>query len=366
MKRICHISSVHPALDTRVFYKECKSLAAAGYHVTLIAVTDQGQQTIDGVHIVPFPPYRNRFKRILLSPLRMLRIALKQKSPLYHFHDPELIPVGIMLKILGKKVVYDVHEDLPKQIMGKPYIRSRFVGKLLGLITRLFEWTGSLFFNRIVVVTPKIAQNFPARKTLMIRNLPELKMFHDSIQPDIQKEKPVLIYVGALTRIRGLKEVVQAMKYIGPRAHLWLLGKWESETFHNQCQQQEGWKYVQYFGQKPQKEAYGYIKTADIGIVNFLPVPNHLDAMPNKIFEYMTLGKPIVMSHFPLWQETFPECALFADPTDPADIARHVERFLDDPKMIKEMGQKGKSKVESGFSWESEEQILLNMYKDLT
>ena len=139
--KICHISSVHPALDIRIFFKECKSLAATGYDVTLIAVYNE-EQTIDGVHIVPFRLYKNRLKRILFSPFRMLRLALRQHATVYHFHDPELIPIGIILKLFRKKVVYDVHEDVSRQVMYKHWIKSNFVKKIISVLVSVVEKTG--------------------------------------------------------------------------------------------------------------------------------------------------------------------------------------------------------------------------------
>lgn len=362
--KICHFSSVHKALDTRVFFKECKSLANAGYDVTLIARYDK-EEIKEGVRIVPFNLYSNRIKRVLFSPFRMLRMTLKQKAALYHFHDPELIPVGIMLRLLGKKVIYDVHEDVAKQLLDKSYFRFRFIARLLAFLAWVTEKTGELFFSHIIAATPSIAGNFRPAKTTIVRNVPLLTLFHSNVSIDIKKEKPVVAYVGVLAKTRGLVQMVQAMEYVGDKAEMWLVGNWENESIEKECRSQKGWKNVRYFGTRPQEEAYAYMKAGDIGIVNFLPLANHLNSLPNKIFEYMTLGMPAVLSNFPFWRESFDHFALFADPEKPQEIAQRIMEFLAHPALIETKGKSGKAFIDSGYSWDKEEQVLFGVYKTL-
>lgn len=363
--KICHISSVHPALDIRIFFKECKSLAAAGYDVTLIAVYDK-TETIDGVRIVPFFLYKNRFKRILFSPFRMLRTALKQKAAVYHFHDPELIGVGILLRLFGKKVIYDVHEDVSRQIMYKHWIKSTALKKIIAFVFSVIEKTGALFFHRIVTVTTGIAAKFKPSKTVLVRNMPVLEMITRAAPAEVVKEKPIIIYSGGLTRVRGIKELVDAMEGVGDKAELRLLGKWESKSFFEECRRSNGWQYTQYGGLVAQEEVFSIMKVCDIGVVTFLPLPNHIDALPNKPFEYMACSLPIVMSNFSSWQGIFDGCALFADPERPEDIARNINRLLEDRALGSRLSARGKELIQSEYSWEAEKNNLLEMYNELT
>jgi hypothetical protein len=130
--KVCHLSSVHPANDTRIFYRECKSLAQAGYDVTLIANHDGKEASIAGVNIISFPAYRNRFLRMFLAPLRMFFLARRQKAALYHLHDPELVITGLLLKCTGLKVIFDVHENIVRHIEEKDFLL------FAALLSRLF------------------------------------------------------------------------------------------------------------------------------------------------------------------------------------------------------------------------------------
>ena len=119
--KVCHISTVHNVIDDRIFYKECKSLKKEGYNVFFI-VKNKGDKSIEGINIIGLKNYNSRLKRVILGSIEAFRKALKTKSDLYHFHDPELMFTGVLLKLAGKKVFYDVHEDLPKQVLYKDWI----------------------------------------------------------------------------------------------------------------------------------------------------------------------------------------------------------------------------------------------------
>ena len=158
-KKICILTSVHSVFDTRIFHKEAKTLVHAGYNVTLVAQHSKNE-IVDGVKIIALLKPRNRFMRIFGLTWRVFYLALRQGANIYHFHDPELILVGIVLRLLGKKVIYDVHEDVPKQILNKEWIGNVSIRKIAAFIMNIVEQIGGLLFNRIVVATADIAKNF--------------------------------------------------------------------------------------------------------------------------------------------------------------------------------------------------------------
>lgn len=361
-KKVCILTSVHPPFDGRIFHKEAKTLIKAGYDVILIAQHNK-EEVVDDVRIVPLPKPRNRFERMTRVVWKLFRLALKEKADVYHFHDPELISVGLVLKLFGKKVIYDVHEDVPQQILTKDWIGNPIVRKIISLFFKKFENLSCAFFNGIVAATSDIAKKFPSQKTITLRNFPILELIDKAKPLNINKQKPIIIYAGGLTKIRGIKEIIQAMEFVGNRAELWLLGKWENEEFKKECKSLRGWKYTKYLGHASYGKHYSFIKVANIGVINFLPLPNQQEAMPNKSFEYMACSLPMVMSNFPYWKEIFGECALFANPCDPKDIAEKIFYLLDNPDKADKLGNNGRRLVEEKYSWEAEQRRLLDIYE---
>ncbi|QCX32832.1 glycosyltransferase family 4 protein [Caloramator sp. E03] len=362
-ERVCHISTAHPAEDIRIFYKECKTLADNGYEVYLVANYDR--ETIkDGVHIIPLPQNNGRFYRFFIKGFSAMKIALKTDSQIYHFHDPELIISGIILSFLGKKVIYDVHEDYAKSIMTREWIRPslrNFISKCFNK----FEKFSIKYFSKVIAARPDIAQNFSLEKTVTVRNMAILKLIDDVKPANVEKTKPAIIYAGGMNKIRGIKQIVEAVGLLKGEIELWLLGKWDSISYKDECVSLEGWKYTRDFGLVSVETAYSYMKRADIGIVNFLPAPNHNTTQPNKPFEYMTCSLPIVMSNFEYWQQLFKDCAVFANPKDPKDIAEKIKYLMQNKDYAKQLGCRGRLCVENNYSWEAESKVLLKVYEEL-
>ncbi|MFN4190866.1 MAG: glycosyltransferase, partial [Pseudothermotoga sp.] len=171
-EKIVHFTTVHPAFDIRIFHKEAKTLAQAGYNVTLIAQHEK-EEIVNGVRIIPLPRSKNRLSRFLILTWCAFFTAIRQRAQIYHFHDPELIPVGIALRLAGKKVIYDVHEDLPRQILSKPWI-PRSLRSFVAKMAQMLEKIAAKSLNGIVAVTPNIANHFPEKKTVIVQNFPLL------------------------------------------------------------------------------------------------------------------------------------------------------------------------------------------------
>jgi glycosyltransferase involved in cell wall biosynthesis len=363
-RRVCHISTVHGRADDRIFYKECAALRDAGYQVFLVVGHDKAED-LDGVRVVPLPPARGRAQRVLVNGPRAFLAALRTGARVCHFHDPELIGVGVLLRLCGRKVVYDSHENVEAQISSKQWIGQRWVRRVVARLFRAIELTGCLFFDRIVSVTPEIVARFPAGKGVLVRNLPIVT----AIRSRGARPRPVarpsrIIYAGGLTRIRGIYETVQALEAV-EGAELLLLGPWESEEYRRRCEALPAWSKVRYLGVKTLTEVYALLPEADIGIALLYPEENYLQSLPVKAFEYMTAGLPIVMSDFPYWRAHFAGAALFADPFDPRDIAAQLNRLLQDHALFRTLSEQGPALVAERFSWESERRTLLRMYEEL-
>lgn len=370
MTRICHITTVHGAFDDRIFFKQCRSLAAAGFDVHLIAPI-QTELVEDGVRIHPVRVPGTRLLRPVLGAWRAFRAARKLKAQVYQIHDPELLWIALLLKWGGAKVVYDMHESMRLHILTKTWLGPVWARKTFA---RLYAWFEDLAIRRldaVIVVVDSMREDLlllhpeQAHKVLVIRNLPVLALIDRSIQKRQRDDQFTLIYVGGLSRIRGIKEVVQALEAL-PEVRLKLLGPWSDEAYHNECAALPAWPQVQNLGQVRMDEVYDHVRAADLGVCLLYPVHNYMISLPIKTFEYMACGLPLLLSNFPFWQQIFGPYAWFANTQDPASITTAIKAAQLDVEGQRRKGLEGRQEVHTRYSWESESQRLVDLYLQLS
>lgn len=368
MKRVVHLSSVHSADDVRILLKQCSSLAAAGFDVTLIARTDV-DRIKNGVKIVAVKQYGGgRLGRMTLSTFDVLLKALGCRADLYHFHDPELMPVGALLRLTGAKVVYDVHEDAPKQLLSKGWIPMS-LRRPLALALETLEWVMTRFvFNHIVAATPPIALRFPQNKTTTVQNFPIIGELTPS-EPMVAMadRSPCAVYAGGLTEVRGICEMITAMEHVdNPATRLILAGHFSESGLERRARAIEGWKRVDFLGWLDRPGIAKLLCKARVGLIPHYDIPNYVSSYPIKMFEYMSAGLPVIASDFPLWRLILEQdcCGLLIDPRDPKAIANAIDWVLTHPHEAEAMGQRGKEAVAAKYNWAAEEKKLLTMYRN--
>jgi glycosyltransferase involved in cell wall biosynthesis len=366
--RVFHITTVHPPFDTRIFHKEAKTLAQAGYEVVLIAQHD-GDEMVDGVKIVALPMPRNRFARIFGFTWRAFHIALRERADVCRFHDPELLPIGVLLKIFtGAKVIYDVHEDVPEQILTKHWI-PRLLRRPLAGVFNAFEKLLARALDAVVVATEGIAEKFAHLKPIVVHNYPDLGMLPKPCTRSGGGKEKVLVYIGGISEIRGAMEMVQALEHLSPvwDIRLDLIGKFEPPDLEQELQALPGYRRVRFLGWMPPERVYTHLENADVGLVCLHPEPRFMIAWPVKLFEYMAAGLPVVASNFPLWKEIVEgnRCGVTVDPLDPKAIAQAIEYLLTHPEEAHQMGENGRRAVEEKYNWEREKEKLLELYEQL-
>lgn len=358
---ICQITTVHNSFDNRIFYKECISLSRAGHKVILICPHDK-HEFIDDVELIPNKKLSNRFLRMIVSSFLLALVnSLKVKADVYHFHDPELIPLGLVLRLCGKKVIYDVHENTQGSIETKKYLPKAFRKYLAFLIHGLEKMTTS-FFTGIITARPDIASFFKHKNILVIRNLPIIGDLNKYARHQFVNKKFRVIYVGLMSEMRGLKILVDAFAHLN-ECELVLLGHFSEEDTLKYCQNSKGWKNVNFIGKVNPDEVFSFIQNCDVGIITFLPAPNHMTTIATKPFEYMACGLPTIMSDFPYWKEIFKDYAIYVNPNSALDIVKQIRNlYKDEPARI-EVGSKSKKWVLEEMSWESESKKLVEFYK---
>lgn len=362
--RICHITTVHGSLDNRIFSKECVTLTKFGFDVYLIAPHGKNEDR-QGVHIIDIQRSSNRLWRMLyVSTIVTLIKALRVRADLYHLHDPELMPMGLLLRLLGKKVVYDVHENTSGAIRTKFYLPKWMRGIVARSIGFVENFCGKMF-SGIVAARPDIVRNFDNKNKCIVRNFPSLNFVPKDghTQKELHPKKRV-VYSGGMTRIRGIVQLVDAFDQ-QEDAELWLLGPFKEQGLQAECEASPGWRNVKYLGTVLANEVFDWIQQADAGIVTFLPAPNHVTSLATKPFEYMACGLPMIMSDFPYWKETFGDMSLYVDPANPNDIRSAIQKLFKDQDQCEEMGAKGRKKVLQEYNWENESHTLLKFYEQV-
>ena len=365
--KVAHLTSVHYAFDTRIFHKECRTLAAAGYDVVLIAPNDRDEAE-DGVQIRAVPKPTGRPGRMTRTTWQILRAAWRERANVYHFHDSELIPVGVLLALCGRRVIYDVHEDLPLQISGKFWIPG-WMRWTVSRAAAVLEALGSQVFRGIVAATPAIAARFPARKTVTVQNFPVVGELASSRRRPLAERPPNAAYIGMIEVIRGIREIVASFALVREslNARLVLGGKFDPPELVDSVRQIPGWSKVDFLGWQSRKEVAELLANVRVGLVVLHPRPNYLDSYPVKLFEYMSAGLPVVVSDFPLWRQIVEDagCGLVVDPLDPGSIAEAVQWLLENTEEAEAMGERGRKAIDTKYNWSAEAEKLTQYYRHI-
>ena len=368
-KRVAHLTTVHSPFDVRIFHKECKSLARAGYDVTLIACHDK-DETKDGVCIRAVPKEPKRLLRMTRGVRNVYREAVRINADLYHFHDPELLPAGLLLRLRGKRVVYDVHEDVSADIASKQYIPKGFRWFVAGAIS-MIEALASRILSAVTPATPRIATRFASRRlpAVLLSNYPVLEEFRVPDHDTWSRKSMAIAYVGVITRSRCIQEMTQAMSLLPESlgATLKLVGNFSPPSLAGELAAINGWKRTQVLGILDRGRVAGVLAEVRAGLVVLKATQAFVDSVPIKMFEYMCAGIPVIASNFPAFAETVngAKCGLLVDPDDPQGIARAIEYVLTHTEEAEAMGKRGREAVLSKYNWANEEHKLFQLYRTL-
>lgn len=364
--KVCHLSSVHFALDTRIFYRFCLSLSDY-YDVTLIAVHPK-KETIHGVKILPFKRFKNKLLRVLITWLIMFFKAVKVRAKIYQIHDPELIPCALLLRLFGKKVILDLHENVAEDIFDKPWIRNK---KILYWCFNVFEKI-AIKFLFIFLAEKSYAKRYQrlGAKYEVVLNYFDPQFFHKFKMQ--HRSSMRIFYIGIILESRGLLEIAEAIHILNSRQvrvdfdvvgelYTDLETKLHALPFYSDIQGQ-----IHFYGRLPLDLGYEISKKASVGMCIIHPMSNSVGSYPTKMFEYMAIGLPQVISNFPLYKsivETH-HSGICVNPREPLEIANAIESILTHPEMAFEMSKAG-IEASTQYTWESEFQKALAVYRKL-
>ncbi|MNX28589.1 Glycosyl transferases group 1 [compost metagenome] len=368
MVRIAHLTTAHPRFDVRIFHKECRSLANHGYQVDLYVADGQGNAQRDGVSIIDVGRSSGRVNRMLGKTWAVWNAVRKTDARIIHIHDPELLPIALALRYMGRQVIYDAHEDVPRQILSKPWIKPW----IRHAIAWPFERLENFVARRCAIVvgaTPHITARYAAQgiRSIDVNNYPipgELGDPCGMAEPGDEAATPrTICYIGGITRMRGAVEMLQALGTANAR--MILAGPMESDALHAELAAMPAWNRVDYRGVLDRAAIRNVLHESQLGLVLLHPVPNYLDALPVKMFEYMAAGLPVLASDFPLWRGILDAsgAGTCVDPLDTDRIAQAIDAMLDLPDVDRQrMRNACRAAVRDSYSWKNEEVKLVTAY----
>jgi glycosyltransferase involved in cell wall biosynthesis len=364
--RVVHVTSVHVWSDTRIFQRMCQGLSQRGWQVSLVA-SNVSSQLVDGVHLHGVRVPKPRLLRALVGGYRVVRAARAIKADIYHFHDPELLIWKWLLGLGGRLVVYDMHEYVPGAITTRLWI-PKGVRQMLARCWRLLE-RATLRRTPVVLAERSYAKHYPwLPRKVVVLNLPDTETLL-AIPATVQSER--IVYVGRVSRGRGsmrMLEAVQLLRDRGIEVQLDIVGPVAEAHREELLRVIERTRLsgVRLHGYMKPLEAWRIAAGAIAGLAVLEPEPNYVESFPTKMFEYMALGLPVIVSNFPLYREVVEgsACGVCVDPLDSAALANALEQLLRDRAMARELGRNGRDAVQRSYRWDQQLDALEQFYRD--
>jgi glycosyltransferase involved in cell wall biosynthesis len=368
--KIVHLTSLHPPDDNRIF-KICRSIASAGRVVSLIVPTDK-DCVIDGVAIKAVPRVLTRWKRMLCTTWQVYRRAVHEQADIYQFHDPELIPVGLALRWFSKcEVIYDVHENVPEQILSKPYI-PRLVRKAVAAAYDRFERYSAKKFSAIVTTNEDISERFSciADRVVAIHNYADNGEFSRPGETDDSRYESGLVLHSAASERTSFPAVLRALEWVPNDVAIKLLVTAvtadEADAVAQGVQRSPS-RRIEVLGVLAREDFARLLSQCAVSIVLYNEQRNHSGIRANRFYESLAAAAPVITPDFPEWRTTVESigCGLTVNPTDSRAIAGALQYLLTHPAEAAAMGKRGRCAFLQEFDWIRERGRLLQLYDTL-
>ena len=365
-RKVCIVTSLHEVDDGRVFERECKSLSKK-YDVYFVAPNTESRD-IDGVHIVgvPLPDIHHRLRRWMTLD-KIIPILKSIDAEIYHFQDPELMSVGLKMKKLGKKIIFDSHEDVPRQFLSRRIIPTVALKKLASILYTKYEKWKLKNYDALVSVTPEIVDRLKRinPNTYMLTNFP--------IYRDVENERlweRKIVFAGLITDSWNLHRIIEAIK--DENVMFNLAGFYATEEYINSLKSMPGWDKVDYLGRLNHSEVFELLSRCTVGMaIQSDDNPNMGEKKGSigitKMYEYMMVGIPVIATNLENWIPIVEgnECGFCVNCHDVDGIKEKILYLLNNPQEAKRLGDNGKKAVKEKYNWQIQEKILFEMYDNL-
>lgn len=367
---VCHFTTVHKIDDVRIFTKECASLAANGFSVTLIAFGPSAfEDTVNGVKRISLHvPVKNRLHRFLKYSEAIYKKALEIDADIYHFHDPELLPVGLKLKKKGKKVIFDSHEFYGEQLKGKKYL-PKLIRTFAAFLYKQYENYVCMKIDAVIQICTLNGENYfknRAKRTEFINNAPLIQFSSNNLNYDMENRDSV-VHIGTLSYNRGISHIVRAANMANTK--LILGGNFNSRIYKNKLTKMNEFSSVDFKGYIYYDEMEEIFNKCFAGLSTLLHVNQYdiIDTLPTKVYNYMAAGLPVIISNTKYSVDLIKKYkfGIVVNPDNISEIANAITYLKNNKFMAKKMGENGRRILEEKFNWQIEEKKLINLYNSL-
>ncbi|MGL4649289.1 MAG: glycosyltransferase, partial [Caldilineaceae bacterium] len=324
---------------------------------------------LDPVRVIAVPRPRGRAERMARTGRLVVRAGAALDADIYHLHDPELLLWTQGLRLRGKRVIFDMHENLPGALLDKPWVTPA-LRRPLSALSRAAE---RLLIREMPVVFAEDSYRplYPwVTNATTVLNLPDVARIAGYQQP--RRAHFTVGYVGGVAPVRGsllMLEALGLLKREGLDVGFVCIGPM-APTHKQQLEQriaELGLLNVQLHGRLRQEEALPLIASCHVGLAVLQDRPNYRGSYPTKMFEYMALGLPVVVSDFPLYRGVVESegCGFCVNPLDARELANALRLLHDYPALGVQMGERGAAAAFGRYNWDSEERKLLAFYEQV-
>lgn len=364
--KVCHMTSTHQQHIPRLI-KESNSIIKFGGKSFVVA---QGKSfDYNGIDIIGVEENnKGRFSRMTETSKKIYQKALELNADIYHIHDPELLIHALKLKRKGKIVIFDSHEFYGEQIKTKKYL-PKILRSIIASVYMAYETYICKKIDAVIGVCTIEGKDYflnRTKKTVLISNSSIFDEFKPSYQIDFSSRKKV-IHVGVLSYERGITHLIKGVAKTGCK--LLLAGNFSPLKYKEELDKLNEYKCVEYRGFLEKKEVIRVLDSALVGVATLLNSGQYhrIDTMATKVYEYMAMGLPVIVSDYPFARKLIEEekCGICVDPENTEEIAQAINYLLDNPDIAKKMGENGRRAVLEKYNWGVEEKKLLKLYEEL-
>jgi len=360
----------------RIYHRLCKSLLSAGYRVSLLANTHETTVPKGGIELNSLGEWSSASNGSSL-PARVGRcrkayaMATREQADIYTFYSPEFAPWVLSLqKKTRRPIIFDCMENFEAYALLKPGIPKALRQPLSWLVGAVLRHV-SAKIDAVVFSDPGTAKRFErsARRAIVIHNFPDLSLFP---LPEMARlNKPFdLTYHGGfyIHDLRALLAIDDALVSRNRRLKWRFIGGMPGkEWFTSEIAKRGAGDRFHLLDRVAHDKVAGLVCQAKIGIIPLPNVPKYQTNIPQKLFEFMALEMPVILSNLPPSRPFVADerCAFMVRPDDANAYADAISHLIDDPNLRCEMGRAGRRRVETMYNWQRESTKLLALYEEL-